>query len=42
MPKKERRKEGHYVAKYKPRRKNAKQRQNRVNQILAQLEKSAT
>jgi len=40
--KKERRKEGHYVPKYKPRRKNAKQRKNRVNQILANLEKSAT
>jgi len=39
--KKERRKEGHYVPKYKPRKKNAKDRKNRVNQILAHLEKSA-
>jgi len=39
--KKERRKEGHFIAKYKSKKKNAKQRKNRVNQILSNLEKKA-
>jgi len=40
--KKPRRETGHYAVKYKPRRKNAKERRNRVNQKLQAMEKVAT
>eukprot|EP01129_Flabellula_baltica_P004791 TRINITY_DN16_c0_g1_i1.p2 TRINITY_DN16_c0_g1~~TRINITY_DN16_c0_g1_i1.p2 ORF type:complete len:295 (-),score=86.57 TRINITY_DN16_c0_g1_i1:49-933(-) len=39
--KKERRTEGHYVELWRPKRKNNKQRKNRINQILAALEARA-
>jgi len=43
LPKKKPRREtGHYVVKYKPRRKNAKERKNRVQQKLSAMEKVAT
>lgn len=41
LPKKPRRETGHYVVKYLPKKKNAKQRKNRVNQKLQAMEKAA-